>query len=343
MHKLLLSLLFLLVIPFSTVAQAQATGQMMQQQDPGAELWHAIRARDGDTDIGTVRTQVKGMDSAVLVNRGGDNWRFFRMDFLVPTAAKILGAVAIAIILFRLLRGKIPIKAGRSHLKIPRFNSFQRFVHWLTAILFVTLAITGMSLWFGRDLLIPYLGPELGGDIMIVTKTIHDYSSPVFAVSLLVLTLTFLKGNFPHPRDILWVVKGGGLLKWHAPAGRYNAGEKLWFWVAVVGGGFIVFSGAFLLFPNIIGVSRNAITYYHWIHGITAIVLIAGAMGHIYMGTIAMEGAFECMATGYADANWAKEHHDVWYEEMLEQGQIGVLEETSDKSQNQNLGQQSTA
>lgn len=339
MQKLFFGLLFLLLIPFSTPLHANNL-EMMQQQDPGSELWNAVRGR-GETDIGTVRSQVKGMDNDVLVNRSGDEWRFFRMGVLVPTAAMVLGITAILIILFRLLRGKIKIKAGRSALKIQRFNSFQRLVHWLTAILFVGLAITGMFLWFGRELM-PYIGPELGGSLMWLMKRIHDFTSPVFAVSLLILIFTFMKGNFPHWRDIVWIVKGGGLLKWHAPAGRYNAGEKIWYWVAAIVGGAIVVSGAFMLFPNLIGESRNNITYFHWIHGIAAIVLIAGAMGHIYMGTIAMEGAFECMATGYADANWAKEHHDVWYEEMREQGEIGVLE-GSEYAQEHDLRGQSSA
>ena len=340
MQKLLFSLLLVLLLPLTAPVYAVG-GDMMQQQDPGSELWNAIRGR-GEADTGTIRTQVKGMDSEVLVNRGGDTWRFFRMDILIPMATKVLGAVAIAIIVFRLFRGKIPIKSGRTELRIKRFNGFQRFIHWLTAILFIGLAITGLFLLFGRTILIPYLGPELGGDIMLVLKRIHDFSSPAFGLSLLVLALTFLKGNFPHPRDIVWVVKGGGLLKWHAPAGRYNAGEKAWYWIAVVGGGFIVVSGAIMLFPNILGYSRNAITYYHWVHGISAVILIAGAMGHIYMGTIAMEGAFECMATGYCDANWAREHHDVWYEEMRDAGQIGILEEV-DNSTSDELRNQSTA
>lgn len=340
MQKLFLSLLFLLLIPFSSPLHANNL-EMMQQQDPGSELWNAVRGREA-TDTGTIRSQVKGMDTGVLVNRAGDEWRFMRMDFLVPTAAKVLGAVAIIILLFRLLRGKIKIKAGRSPYKIQRFNNFQRLVHWITAILFVGLAITGMFLWFGRELM-PYIGPELGGSLMIVMKKIHDFSSPVFAISLIVLILTFLKGNFPHWRDIIWIVKGGGLLKWHAPAGRYNAGEKIWYWAAVIGGGFLVVSGAFMLFPNLIGESRNNITYFHWVHGIAAIAMIGGAMGHIYMGTIAMEGAFECMSTGYADANWAKEHHDVWYEEMREQGKVGILQDIDDVQDQDLSRQQSTA
>ena len=339
MHKLLLQLFLVLLLPFTVPAYA-AGGEMMQQQDPGAELWNAVRGR-GDTDTGTIRTQAKGMDSHVLVNRAGDNWRFFRMDVLIPMAMKVLGAIAIAILLFRLVRGKIPIKSGRTELRIKRFSGFQRFIHWLTAILFIGLAITGLFLLFGRTALIPYLGPELGGNIMGVLKRIHDFSSPAFAVSLLVLALTFLKGNFPHFRDIIWVLKGGGLLKWHAPAGRYNAGEKAWYWLAVVGGGFIIVSGAMMLFPNILGESRNVITYYHWIHGIAAVVMIGGAMGHIYMGTIAMEGAYECMSTGYADANWAREHHDVWYEEMRDSGQIGILEDV-DASQDKAPSKQTT-
>lgn len=338
MQKLLAGLLLILFLPFSVVATAApVTIEMMQAQDPGSETWNAVRGRE-EADTGDVRTQVRGVDSTVLINRGGDQWRFYRMDVLIPIAAKLLGGVLLAIIVFRLIRGKIRIQAGRSDKKIKRFSAFQRYVHWITAILFIALSITGIALMFGRHIIMPFAG-ESGGMIMGIMKRIHDLSGPAFAIALVVLAITFIKGNFPHPRDIMWVLKGGGLLGAHASAGRYNAGEKGWYWIAVVIGGAVVVSGLVLDMPNFaqtrdlalgalnIDPSRNTMTYFHWIHSISTVIIMAAAMGHIYMGTVAMEGAFEAMQTGYCDANWAKEHHDVWYEKMLEEGKVPAPDE----------------
>ncbi len=328
MQKLLAGLLLLMLfLPFSAGVSAEPiTIEMMQAQDPGAETWRAVRGREG-ADVGDVRTQVRGIDSNVLINRAGDEWRFYRMDILIPIAGKLLAGILLAIIVFRLVRGKIPIQAGRSDKKIKRFSTFQRYVHWITAILFVGLSITGIALMFGRHIIMPFAGPEFGGTVMMVMKKIHDFSGPAFAVALVVLALTFIKGNFAHISDIKWVLKGGGLFGAHAPAGRYNAGEKGWYWIAVLVGGAVVVSGLILDMPNfpkiseiVLGTfgldpSRNTMTFYHWIHSISTVIIMSAAMGHIYMGTVAMEGALESMQTGYCDANWAKEHHDLWYDD----------------------------
>ena len=207
MRILLLSLMLLLTLPAIT----QAAGPSVIQQDPGAELWNAVRGRE-DADLGDVRSQVKGIESTVLINKDGDDWRHFRMGELIPLAAKVLGFTIITILLFRLIRGKIKIKAGRSTQKIKRFTRFQRYVHWTTAILFVALGITGAVLMFGRFIIIPYLGPEIGGPLTFVMKRIHDFAGPAFAVALVVLAFTFIKGNFPKLVDLKWIVKGGDCL-----------------------------------------------------------------------------------------------------------------------------------
>lgn len=304
----------------------------MVQQDPGAELWNAVRERAG-ADQGTVRSQVKGVDSTSLINKAGDEWRAFRMEQLIPIAAKVLGFTLIAILLFRLIRGKIPIKAGRSRHKIKRFTPFQRYTHWVTAILFVALGITGTVLLFSRFVIIPTLGPEIGGPLTLLMKRIHDFAGPAFAISMLVMIFAFFRHNFPKWVDIKWVFKGGGLLGSHASSGRYNAGEKAWYWTIVFVGIAVVASGLVLDFSQLLevtglGKTRNNLMFAHWVHSIAAVGMMVFALGHIYMGTIAMEGAFEAMQTGYCDANWAKEHHDLWYEELVAKGL--VPEETVD-------------
>lgn len=315
-RQILFSLMLLLILP-SLPQLAHANDPIsVQQLHPGAELWKAVRQREGSEPDNT-RTQVKGVDSNVLIHKEGEDWRLYRMQQLIPIAAKALGFVFIAIMVFRLFKGRIPIAAGRSTQRIQRFTPLQRYVHWITAILFVGLAISGIALLFGRYIIMPTLGAELGGTIMYVLKRLHDFSGPAFGVSLLVMIFVFMKGNFPSFKtDIMWVLKGGGMIGGgHPSSGRYNAGEKGWFWMAAIVGAVVVVSGLVLDFPNF-EQTRATMSFYHWLHSIAAVVIMAGSMGHIYMGTIAMEGAYESMATGYCDANWAKEHHDLWYDEM---------------------------
>ncbi|MCZ7597942.1 MAG: hypothetical protein M5U09_09690 [Gammaproteobacteria bacterium] len=83
----------------------------------------------------------------------------------------------------------------------------------------------------------------------------------------------------------------------------------------MLGGAVVVATGLVLDFP-IFGQDRATMSLAHVVHSGAAVLILAASFGHIYMGTIAMEGAFEVMKTGYADANWAKEHHDLWYEEV---------------------------
>lgn len=305
-------------------------------QEPGIELWHAVRGREVADDV-AIRSQVSGVETQVLVNAQGEAWRHYRMQQLIPNAAILLGLVVLAIVVFRLVRGKIPIHAGRSTQKIQRFSSWQRYVHWVTAILFVALAITGIMMLFGRYLIIPVFGAEFGGGLMWVFKRIHDFAGPAFAIALVVLVVSFMKGNLPAWSDLKWFAKGGGLLGGHVSAGRYNAGEKLWYWLAAVVGSFVVVSGLVLDFPNF-GQGRDTMTYYHWIHSIASVIIMAASMGHIYMGTVAMEGAFEAMASGYCDANWAKEHHDQWYEEVKETA-VPIEEATAVTTRRDKTGQ----
>ncbi|CAA6826804.1 MAG: Formate dehydrogenase -O, gamma subunit (EC, partial [uncultured Thiotrichaceae bacterium] len=251
---------------------------------------------------------------------------------LIPYSMLLLGGLILLIALFRLIRGKMKIEAGRSHIKVPRFTPFQRLVHWSVAILFVTLAFTGLILTFGRDGLIPIIGNEAFSWIAIIAKRIHDFAGPVFSIMIVVMLFTFMKGNFAKLVDVKWLVKAGGLFGGgHVSAGRYNAGEKAWYWFAMLAGAVVVVSGLILDFP-IFGQERDFLTLTHVFHGVGAVIMIAASFGHIYMGTIGVEGAFEAMQTGYCDSNWAKEHHDIWYDEMAEEGKIGkTFEELSDQ------------
>lgn len=277
---------------------------------PGSELW-----RDANSET-SGRTQSQAIDAGTLIRADGEAWRQFRMEQLIPYSGIAILAVLGAITSFRLIRGEIKIQSGRSGKTITRFTKAQRYAHWVTAVLFILLAITGMVLMFGRSTLLPWMGSEAFSTVAGISKTLHDYSGPLFALSLLWMLVLFIKGNFPKLVDLQWFAKGGGIMGMgHASAGRYNGGEKVWFWLVAIGGILIVISGMVLNFP-IFGQTRETMTLYHMLHSISAAVLIFTALGHFYMGSFAMEGAYESMVTGEVDENWAREHHDLWYEEV---------------------------
>jgi len=280
---------------------------------PGAELWREVRQRDGEV---TGISQVRAPGANVLVNVSGQSWREYRMEELIPKASSAIVGVLLVIVVFRILRGRIRLENGRSGFRILRFTTNQRIAHWSTAILFVVLGLTGLTLLLGRTFLIPVFGAQGFGTLASGAKFLHDYLGPVFMFSLTWLFILFVRDNIPTPKlDLQWLLKGGGLFGKHAHAARYNAGEKLWFWLASIVGLAVIISGLVLDFP-IFGQTRETMEFYHWVHSIAAVVLIVVSFGHIYMGTAALEATFEVMQTGYCDSNWAKEHHDLWYEEV---------------------------
>lgn len=311
---LMLCLIFVLPIFSANVlaeSQPESTAAL-KIVNPGADLWREVRQRDG-----AIRgsTQMKQVDANVLIHTEGEEWRRLRTETIVPNTAVMLGLILLALVGFRLVRGELKIKDGRSGKKILRFSLNQRAVHWFVAILFVILGLTGLVLLLGRTVLLPVIGLEGLGALAYGSKLLHNYLGPLFGVGLVLMLFTFIKGNFFKSGDLGWFAKGGGMLGGHASSGRYNAGEKCWFWLVILGGLVVVASGLVLDFPNF-QQTRDTMSQANVIHAISSVVLVAASFGHIYMGTVGVEGALETMTTGYCDANWAKEHHDQWYEDQ---------------------------
>ncbi len=316
--RTLLMLVCLILSAFQVQAADPPPPPSLLSINPGAELWREVRQRDGEVEG---ISQVKSPGANVLVNVSGQSWREYRMQELVPKAGAAVLIVLLVIAIFRLLRGRIMLEDGRSGIKILRFTTSQRAAHWSTAILFVVLGLTGLTLLLGRKFLIPVFGAEGFGSIAVAAKFLHDYLGPVFILALTWLFVLFVRDNIPSPKlDLQWLLKGGGLFGKHASSDRYNAGEKLWFWLASIIGLGVIVSGVVLDFP-IFGQTRATMEFYHWVHSVSAIILIVVSFGHIYMGTAALEATFEVMQTGYCDENWAKDHHDLWYEKVKDSGE----------------------
>ncbi len=303
-------------------------------ENPASELWRNVRQREFPL-AGT--SQVKATGSNVLINISGESWRQYRMAELIPKASIALFLGLFGVFVFRLLRGRMNLPDGRSGLKILRFTLNQRVAHWCTAILFVVLALTGLILLLGRKFLIPMIGSDGFSYIAVTAKALHDYLGPAFAISLIFLFVLFVRDNLLSPKiDLQWLMKGGGLFGGHASADRFNAGEKGWFWIAVLVGSAIIISGLILDFP-IFGQTRETMEYYHFIHTIAATTMIVASFGHIYLGTIGTEASFEVMQTGNCDSNWAKEHHDIWYEKVKDSAVESSRQTDSDDLQNESI------
>ena len=292
-------------------AQAQA----VEDSNPRANYWRAVR--EGDKGY----TAVEGQETNVLMQNGGQNWRQYRNGLLANYGGWILFLLAIAILVFFGLRGRVEISPGRSGVKIQRWSAWERFVHWYTAILFIVLAITGLSILFGRAVLIPLLGPEGFAAWADIAKGLHNVSGPAFAIGVAVMIIMWIPNNLPAKGDGEWLSKAGGMFSRdvHPPAGKANAGEKIWFWIICTVGVVAIVTGFILDFPNY-GQTRDTMQLANIIHGVAALVWVGVWFGHFYLGTVGTEGALEGMTTGEVDTNWAKQHHNLWYEELQKSG-----------------------
>ncbi|MFK7855199.1 MAG: formate dehydrogenase subunit gamma [Granulosicoccus sp.] len=299
--------------------------------NPRSNYWRAVK--EGVSGY----SAVSGPESGVLIAPGGTSWQQLRDG---PIAQKlpwaIVGMLAI-LFLYHLLHGRNKLDAKQlSGRKIKRWSWFDRLVHWITAISFIGLAITGLSMLIGKTLLIPVLG-KAGFAMWAQTSiTIHNVIGPVFSVGIVLMIVLWIWHNFPNSTDIQWFKQGGGLFsKTHPPAGRMNGGEKIWFWIVAIVGVAVSVTGLIMVAPiygiaipawaefiPLVNGSRPDMQQANLIHAALSIGWTAIALGHIYIGTAGTEGAFEGMSTGYVSEEWAKQHHDQWHEKAVAKGKV---------------------
>ena len=253
----------------------------------------------------------------VLMQPAGRHWDYFHEVILHWLGAIVILGMIVVLGAAYLIIGRLRISEGRSGRKVLRFNSLERFSHWLTAASFVVLGLTGLNITFGKLVLLPIIGPEAFSSLSQAAKYVHNYVGAAFVIGLVLIVALWIKDNIPQKVDIDWVKQGGGFIKSkHAPSGRFNPGEKLVFWFALGAGLAVIISGYLLMFPfYVTDIAGMQITQI--VHAVVAVLFVAVIIAHIYIGTLGMEGAFEAMATGEVDLNWGKEHHDLWLKEQL--------------------------
>lgn len=293
-------------------------------------MWRAVKRGDrGNVSI----TDKK---SGVLIQSGGQFLRDLRNGPMFSySAAAIIGIIAL-LSLFYMLRGRIRIDSGKSDVTVTRFNSFERFSHWLLAVSFMILGLSGLNMVYGKYLLTPLVGKGSYGDIAMTGKWLHNFVAFAFILGLVLILVLWIRHNFPNRHDIIWLLKGGGMFTkgTHPPAKKFNAGQKILFWLIILAGASIALSGISLMFPfqlslfadtfeiinrlgfnlptELTGIEEMQLSLV-W-HSVVSIFMVCVIIAHIYIGSVGMEGAFDAMGSGEVDKNWAKQHHSIWVE-----------------------------
>ncbi|MHA6325091.1 formate dehydrogenase subunit gamma [Roseivivax sp. CAU 1753] len=305
-----------------------------------ADLWRALRFDERE-----ITTQARGPASAVIIQGGGQWWLELREGPVLHWGGYLLLGTIALLALFYLIKGRIRIDGEKTGRTIERFKGIERFGHWLIAGSFIILALTGLITLMGRKFLIPAFGHEAFATMAVASKWLHNNVAWAFILGLVMVFVMWVAHNIPDRTDLNWILKGGGLLiKGHPPAKKFNAGQKMIFWVVILFGTSVAASGVALLFPfqitlfeptfealngwgvpSLFGLEafptnlepQEEMQFAQLWHAILAFVMMAVILAHIYIGTIGMEGAFDAMGSGDVEEQWAVEHHSIWAEKAI--------------------------
>ncbi|MDO6775759.1 MULTISPECIES: formate dehydrogenase subunit gamma [unclassified Shewanella] len=327
LNKSLRSLFALLVLVmglgFATTtlaADEQSSKQQAGKENP-AELWRAVKA--GDSGF----TTAQGIEPGVLINVAGNQGRIIRDDYITPGVALALVGVFAAFLLFYFVNGPAKLAKGYSGKMVERWSKADIWLHWIMAVACLTLMLTGLVIILGKIVIQPYVGASIWAGVIGFSKLVHDWTGPVFIVSWLLCIVKWMPLQTFKMYDLKWFLVVGGYINFgpfkgkHPDSGFANAGEKMWFWTLVFFGLFISVSGIMLVLPGL-DLPREASMAALLIHGISAAILIAFTIVHIWMATALSEGGMESMVSGYCDENWAVQHHNVWFDEIKANGSI---------------------
>lgn len=349
MHRVTRTLLLAATLAWSGLALAQAdagaakapaadaaaalpkldeTNAERSKTQPGnnAPFWRGVRESGSSAGY----SSLPGADKGVLIQsfvqypgsrftNAGEAWRQVRNQWIIPYGGSLLLIIAIAIGLFYWRKGPLGGHLPDTGRRIERFTHFERAAHWSVAISFVVLAVSGIVMAFGKFFLLPIIGGTLFGWLTYALKTAHNFAGPVFAVALVIFIVGYIRDNVPSAADLKWLAKGGGMFGGEEiPSPRFNGGEKVVFWIGVICLGLVVVASGLVLDKLIPGLEyqRGDMQVAHMVHAIASVLMMAMFLGHIYLGSIGMKGAYQGMRTGYVDEAWAKEHHGLWYEDI---------------------------
>ncbi|MCV3396341.1 formate dehydrogenase subunit gamma [Campylobacter sp. RKI_CA19_01116] len=254
----------------------------------------------------------------------GALWTKLQGEYIASAVLIILIVVISAFALHYMVIG--PKKFSHDGKKIYAFSVFERLFHFVAAISWIILVPTGLIMIFGS-----YFG---GGFFVRMCKNLHGIATILFIISIIPMLLCWIKRMLPASYDLRWMMMVGGYLskeKKPVPAGKFNFGQKSWYYIAVFGGFLMIITGAFMFFldfnstslQSIFGISHidilRASAIIHNILGILCAVFFAI---HIYMAVFAIKGSIHSMISGYKEEEEVYILHSYWYKELSDKKQI---------------------
>lgn len=209
--------------------------------------------------------------------------------------------------------------------KIFIFPLFERIIHLIAAVAFIILIPTGLMIIFGK-----FLG---GGLLVELARHLHGFATVLFAISLVPMFLFWAIEMLPCWADVKWCFMLGGYLDKkikEIPAGKFNAGQKMWFWMASFGGLAMIVTGFFMFkqdfgwgIASTIGISQiDLLRASVIIHNILGILVMAFFFTHAYMSLFAIKGAIHSIITGYKEHDEVKYLHSIYYKKLKKEGKI---------------------
>jgi len=272
----------------------------------------------------------KPIQTSIGKNLGCNATIFAINSFHQKIMSPLLGLIFMVVIFFIILHYH---SMGPKHRhfafetgEIKRFTLTERMVHIFRLVSFVLLAFTGLIIAFNAT---HWLNLFFSSYEQMLT--IHIISGVVFIITTIWGTyLWFSDALFEH-YDKIWIKMLGGYLghKGEVPAGRFNAGQKAFYWMTVIFGGLLIITGLPLIHKTDLVVWLACLLTT--IHNLVAFVMIAGVVAHAYLGTIANPGSWQVLVDGMVSKLWAEHHHPNWYRELVKEKVIKV-ENDSDKN-----------
>ena len=197
--------------------------------------------------------------------------------------------------------------------EIVRHRRASRLIHWSVALTFFVSLFTGMPIWspvFG------WMAHFFGG--LSVCRVLHPWVGVAFFLTSAVMFFHWLSDMHLEPRDREWI--GPRALQYmryetdDSEVGKYNGGQKLFFWATALGAVGLLLSGLLIWFPRTF--PRLLLEFSYVIHDVTFILFTVAIVFHIYLGSAAEPGTFGSMTRGTVTRAWARLHHPRWYREV---------------------------
>jgi formate dehydrogenase subunit gamma len=304
--------LYLFILGFSLLGAKELAGKV------------PLAMQDGSAGrVGNPLQSPEMLNNILQYNQGyGAKFLHFQTEWFRPLFMYIVLGVLVVFLLHYLIIG--PKKFSHEGKQYYVFSLFMRIIHWIAALGFVLIIPTGLMMVFAK-----YLG---GGELVLYARYLHSIGTVLFAVSLLPMLLVWFIPMLPTFDDVKWAMIMGGYLskkKREIPAGKFNAGQKLWFWVAMLGGLVMIATGALMYFQNIdmallkqINMDQiEKLRLSAIIHNFLGIAIAALFITHLYMSLFAIKGALRSMINGRKSEDELKHLHSTYYKKLTKKEQ----------------------